>query len=193
MTKPLESHRVGHGFKGLDEYPLVRCPSLRLPFSGPVNVPPCQLGEVLARPPRRRGGARSAYEGALMALLGAKDCTTEIGPYEIIVDFQWNIPMDVQWHFPKDFNLFSSGSSQRIATCPVDALWNCPMDFQLRFRMDVHLCEFRCAIFCHECVASTSSAASAAARDEPRPPPRRQGGGGPKERTGLLLTRIVTA
>ena len=40
--------------------------------------------------------------------LGAKDCTPEINTSEIIVDFQWHVPMDCQRYVPKDCH-FPSG------------------------------------------------------------------------------------
>ena len=54
-----------------------------------------------------------------IASLGAKYCTPEIDTSEIIVEFQWHIPMDVQWLFTMLLHSLSD-MFQRIITFAVD-------------------------------------------------------------------------
>ena len=56
--------------------------------------------------------------------LEAEDCTPEINTSEIIVHFQWYVPMDCQWHFPTEFHLpgvFSKGLS--LVHVPMELLF----------------------------------------------------------------------
>ena len=49
---------------------------------------------------RLHSASRAATLGALLSRadrLGAKDCAPEIDTSEIVVDFQWHVPMDFQW------------------------------------------------------------------------------------------------
>ena len=80
-------------------------------------------------------------------ILGTNYCTPRIDTSDIIMDFQWHLPMDGCSVIFSSIILFASGIFKRVVTFPVDFHWNCPMDFQWHFPMELHFSEFWCVRF----------------------------------------------
>ena len=124
-----------------------------LPLSGPCRAE----GATSSRPPpaattsvpvesqtseaRRRG-----------SLSGGQKIAHQKSTSEIIVDFQWHVPMDFQWNYPTDVQ------------------WRFPMEFRF--------CDFWCVMYCPDCHARPVATRMfwASARDSaPAPAPASAG------------------
>ena len=88
----------------------------------------------------------SLYILAAWLFLGTKYCTPAVDALEVIVHFQWHVPVNCQCHLPTEFNcsvVLSKGLSL--------SLWvslGLSNGFSEHFPMETHLCDFWCVIVC---------------------------------------------